>query len=241
MCVIIGTRKLLSQSKWAFRPLLFHTWITRRLGLTLQRNEQQDVHEVLKSILQSDSPPASPRNQGEFLPQLWGRTMSTIICNVCDTTASTYEEFSDLSITLQESIHQSIVCYFAKEELTDYACECCQAQDSASIVRSVVQWPEILTIHMIRFNKHQRKTHDEVLLDRNLELSGIHYELVSIINHKGNNLAGGHFFTTRLISPQCTVTYDDDRVSYEDTPMWSSNAIQSSQAYLLFYKQIYDF
>lgn len=105
--------------------------------------------------------------------------------------------------------------------------------------------PSILSLHLKRFSNNGSKIQDIINIPNTLNLNQfvtkkmqgklIRYELCSIISHIGQEINSGHYTTLRIYPNDIGISYDDEKVSEITT-----KNLSSSDAYLIFYKQIHD-
>ena len=162
-----------------------------------------------------------------------------------------FESFWDLSVPLGSTV-ESCLKKFTTEETLDGAdkpmCDNCKKQRKMRKVYKMWKLPEVLIIHLKRFKQSGRsrnKDSSRVRLDEKLNVSqflhdksrgnsGTTYELFAVSNHMGDT-GGGHYTASCKNEGGDSWRYCNDmRVSNV-----SSNEVQSSDAYVLFYQRLW--
>lgn len=179
-----------------------------------------------------------------------GQIVSTLTCLSCDEQSTVFESFWDLSVPLGSTV-ESCLKKFTTEETLDGAdkpmCDNCKKQRKMRKVYKMWKLPEVLIIHLKRFKQSGRsrnKDSSRVRLDEKLNVSqflhdksrgnsGTTYELFAVSNHMGDT-GGGHYTASCKNEGGESWRYCNDmRVSNV-----SSNEVQSSDAYVLFYQRL---
>lgn len=150
-----------------------------------------------------------------ILPDLFELKLNiTLTCDECHKNGSAQELSRHLIIPCSDSIQQSISRIFRAETLVGLQCECTEdPRDRVTKRRrtSIAQGPEILCIHINRFQSYQKygrtkttKNDKELSFSEVLDLSSyvynktpLRYRLLAAIHHKGKLEAGHYISVTR--------------------------------------------
>lgn len=174
------------------------------------------------TTLVSSTPP--PRSAFQLL--LTGSYRSRITCLNCGGASDTYDDFADLSLDLAPSVLQALQGYTSVDTLAgsdSYLCSTCQTGTAATKQITLMQAPDILTIHLKRFDWEGNKVHTPVRFDTTLDLApflsttdkkkkkkkkkedptrrrgevptghSTEYELYALIHHFGPSVHRGHY------------------------------------------------
>uniref|UniRef100_A0A3Q3WNL2 Ubiquitin carboxyl-terminal hydrolase n=1 Tax=Mola mola TaxID=94237 RepID=A0A3Q3WNL2_MOLML len=180
-----------------------------------------------------------------------GQLKSSVTCTVCGFSSTVFDPFWDLSIPVAQKSSGEVTLkdclrLFTEEDVLDGeerpTCNRCNDRRKCTKRFSIQKFPQILVLHLKRFsdlNNRASKLSTYInfpLKDLDLrEFSSASdrpvYNLYAVSNHSGNAL-GGHY-TAYCRHPALGEWYNfnDSRVS----PV-SSNQVQSSNAYVLFYE-----
>lgn len=179
--------------------------------------EQQDAHEFITDLLDKI------KDTHHFYH---GQTKNIVKCTKCKTIKNIYEDFNSINLNVNISVISSFLDYLKNETHNDpdnlYYCETCKCNQISKkkIILNIL--PKNLIIVLKRYLvKSQDFIIDTVLNIKNGDNIVI-YNLISVINHIGNE-TNGHY-TTTIVNEKVTV--DDNRLfkfsNYND-------------AYILFY------
>lgn len=94
----------------------------------------------------------------------------------------------------------------------------------------VKQAPELLVVHVKRFNVHGVKIAETMAFGEHLTLDGHRYVLHAVAVHVGHSLDAGHYVARCRVAADEWVEFDDSRVFA--TPL---DTVLASEAYVLFY------
>ena len=184
-----------------------------------RQHGQQDSHECLVALLdtiheilrvpKSDTNPAFNeylRVFGfSFVTDLFaGQTKSQLVCGSCRKSRNSFGTMMDLSIpVIGRTLYDSLRAFGSHELLGDpIQCDNCRASTKTFRTMSISRFPKILIITLVN--------PDRVSLEipEILEISNKTYILVSVVNHMGTLLTGGHYF--------CTVRYNNKWFNVDD-------------------------
>merc|ERR1719219_2111203 len=179
-----------------------------------------------------------------------GQIVSTLTCLTCEEESTVFESFWDLSVPLGSTVESCLKKFTAEETLDGQEkpmCDNCIKQRKMRKVYKMWRLPDILIVHLKRFkqtgSRYRSKDSSRVRLDERLSVGGfLHeradksqtasYQLYAVSNHMGDT-GGGHYTASCKNSDNSWRYCNDMRVSNV-----SSNEVQSSDAYVLFYQKI---
>jgi len=178
-----------------------------------------------------------------------GQIVSSLTCLSCNEQSTVFESFWDLSVPLGSTVESCLKKFTAEETLDGQEkpmCDNCKKQRKMKKVYKMWRLPEVLIVHLKRFkqtgSRYRSKDSSRVRLDERLSVGGfLHdradrsqkssYELYAVSNHMGDT-GGGHYTASCKNSDDSWRYCNDMRVSNV-----SSNEVQSSDAYVLFYQK----
>lgn len=215
---------------------------TSRRFWGLLNGKQQDAHEFLMLLTQvlEDQNHSVPWFGNNFTADM----KTQVECSSCGTVHTTSGKVADFSleITGNESIQSSLDLYFNYDRIKEYKCEYSGKIGEAKKRLVLLTAPNCLCLQLKRFSNAYKKINDCIYITQELRLSKYFlepqttewkYKLVAIINHFGETLHVGHY--NAIVIPSTDLFYEfDDRNVREVT----SNMVNGSQAYLLFYELI---
>ncbi|GAX78306.1 hypothetical protein CEUSTIGMA_g5748.t1 [Chlamydomonas eustigma] len=251
--------------------------IMRNLGVfskTFQSGRQEDSHEMLHALIDATERDSrkglvsigAPKDVRTLVEDLFqGRTLSQVRCKRCGHDSNTYEAFTTLSLDIPKAGNRANVeeclSLFTAPEILDgankYKCDRCKTLVSARKQVAIYDEPNILMIHLKRFNaftlsggKINRHVQYSPTLDltpfsstslqmEQLGVSGSspppsprssRYMLSGIVVHSGGSIHSGHYTAYVLDS---TGSWNSCNDSYHC--IVGREEALSQQAYLLFY------
>lgn len=174
-----------------------------------------------------------------------GQLQSTVTCHGCNYRSVTFEIFMDLSLPIPKITNATLLdCLgeFSKSEILDdkFKCSKCKSYQKASKKLSIYKSPQVLVLHLKRFNFSSKL---DTLIDFplvNLELKicttssdrSCNFNLFAISNHMGT-VSGGHYIAHILNSDNnCWYIKDDSTLTKIPPPS------PMSSAYVLFYRKL---
>ena len=226
----------------------------------IKRNEGKPAYEEMKDIDGEHVVHTSERwwkyhkkrDDSAIYDIFGGQLKSSVTCTSCGTTNLAFDPFLDLSIPVPAtqqrrfSVENALSRFTEREHLDGadkFHCrKCKKAQPSVKDLK-IMRLPNILVIHLKRFERGFSKVGDEVELSKEIDMAryvdrhaeslsenrGTTYKLYGMVNHSGS-LWGGHYTAiAREVNSTRWYTFDDSRVSPTDVPA------VSGQPYLLFY------
>jgi ubiquitin C-terminal hydrolase len=134
---------------------------------------------------------------------------------------------------------------FIKEKTGELSyCSNCNCEQTFNSKCELVIAPRILGVHFKKFDNDLHKINNHISFPINLSIQSIvnqsfnlnqsyNYKLCSVINHVGNTLNSGHYYSyTYSIIHNLWFEYND-----EDVSLISEDQIDNKNAYLLFYER----
>ncbi|KAF4078174.1 hypothetical protein AMELA_G00196310 [Ameiurus melas] len=187
-----------------------------------------------------------------FVDLFSGQLRSSLHCSVCSHYSNTFDVFCDLSLSIPKTsdsragitLRECLDLFSHEEKLSKEnspMCEKCNRRTETTKSLTIQRFPKILVIHLKRFTASRysiRKSTVPVsfpLTDLDLGPFGpsdcgpVLYDLYAICNHTGTVNMGHYTAVCKEERGWCC--YNDSCVT-----QISEDQLQSSQAYLLFYK-----
>lgn len=207
--------------------------------------EQQDAAEYYQKILSLTENKAAEIFQGE-------KKHSTVCKYGSHDPVEELNSFFSLAIPMDSderliNIEQSFGALFdsmVMEGEDQLYCKTCQDKTDMEMRCTILEWPEVLTLHLQRFNLDYsymvyRKNNCPVKIPLQLKVqdeSGVdyQYDLYAVVNHSGS-LSGGHYYADiKSSTDQQWYEFNDSSVHRIDS---LHDNRQSKQACLLFYRK----
>ncbi|KAI8979731.1 hypothetical protein BDF20DRAFT_835706 [Mycotypha africana] len=247
----------------AFYPKEFAENLTS-INSQLTLGRQEDAHEFYMHLLSSIQK-ASVHGLGKLPPHIvntdfiyqvfGGKLQSQVKCCSCQGTSNTYQDYLDLSVDLNFSLHlrQTLADFIRPEVLGEdplnrYKCPSCNQETQAEKRMTISELPLMLTVHLKRFaydlkrqkmiKLNQRIGFDEVLdmapyVCKEKKIEEAKYELYAVLVHSGPRCDYGHYYTyVKSSNDDGWYCMDDDIVRPA-----SQEEMKTSKAYMLFYRQ----
>ncbi|KRY60703.1 Ubiquitin carboxyl-terminal hydrolase 36 [Trichinella britovi] len=218
---------------------------------------QEDAHEFLRYFVDAMQNaalfPYRGRNLDIFTQEtsiisriFGGFHRSQIVCNNCQYVSVIYDPFLDLSLEIKQwnTIEHAMAHYTKMETLSNddaYNCPRCKRRVSARKILTIHSAPNVLTIHLKRFDHFGKIDRHIGYSDRmNLrpfmtEKQGppVNYRLYGVVIHNGRSTNSGHYYAFVCNPLGQWHLMDDSRVC----PVSSESALKAS-AYVLFYVRV---
>ncbi|KAI6183452.1 hypothetical protein M3Y97_00490700 [Aphelenchoides bicaudatus] len=145
------------------------------------------------------------------------------------------------------TVDQLLRSHFQKD-FRESGCEDCQKKGLEKNRNSYVKWlvkkaPQILQIHLGRYDNFSTKTHYKIDIDKTVwieecqtddEPKILKYKLTSIVFHNGRNVNSGHYFADTACQDNRIRQFSDETVRIKQFDE------QSTDSYLLFYTRQID-
>ena len=211
---------------------------------------QEDAHEFLRFLLQgmqaecvAAATGSVTAKDGEtaFIHQTFGGYLkSTVKCMRCRYESNTFDPFLDLSLDVASSVTASLQSFTRSEKLgldIGYKCSKCKVPVAASKGFSILIPPNVLTVHLKRFNFRGGKVDRMVDFAEELDISAflsrpgqrVVYRLTSVLVHAGASSNSGHYFAFVRVGRDW---FRMDDASVRPVPFAT---VLQQRAYLLFY------
>ena len=242
----MGTAIAARRGSGAIVPELFLEW---------HNDEQEDAQEFLQlNMLQNDGP--------ELADLCRGRNWPLLSCPVCEQSrnAQGVERFTILSLLLVDqsgsrafsSVGSALNYYIESPmpvEVEDWRCRCSGfAARRAEVLKThrITHFPEILLIHLVRWNNLGRVVAHAVSADLSLAVRGASgvatFSLKAVVVHAGATARQGHYYT--FAKHDGTWWLYDDAVSRVASPSEIAFVTRGDGAsvrrkiYLAFYERV---
>ena len=189
------------------------------------------------------------KEYSKVIELFYGQYHSEIICPECGYTSTTYQPFMTLQVPLPHdkpvsSLSECLSLFNNLETLdleNQWKCEDCDDYRKATKKMSIWMAPEILTIHLKRFNRKRHKIENMVTYPlENLSLNDYSigygksdelYSLYAVVNHSGDT-SGGHYYAY-------VKTFDNKWYCANDllSTEIDVSKVVNRNAYMLFYRR----
>ncbi|KAM0687051.1 hypothetical protein COBT_001719, partial [Conglomerata obtusa] len=193
-------------------------------SIPIMDGNEQDAHEFLVYFLQllycelggscralDDEKEFENVKSKNFIANTYfGMQKNVTRCKTCKNENVKYEEFSILSLPLQETITKSFDEYTKCERIVNFKCEKCKECQKCTKTMEICQYPLILIIQIRRFIDDKHKDSRKVNVERIINIKNRKYKLTGLIKHHGN-LNGGHYISESMRN-DCWWHYDDTTV-----------------------------
>eukprot|EP00916_Digyalum_oweni_P005216 GHVL01009176.1.p1 GENE.GHVL01009176.1~~GHVL01009176.1.p1 ORF type:complete len:460 (+),score=84.30 GHVL01009176.1:200-1579(+) len=226
-------------------------------------SSQQDCHEFLMRLLDNlheemingngcvkEVPWKNLKKSTFIFCHFAGQLRSRITCHQCGAVSDSHEVFLELSLPIPERKHKSCgdvvslkscIDAFFQEDNVEFYCNHCRRTQAAVKSLTVTELPNILILHMKRFNTSLEKITSKVHFDPEIfymtsgRQSGA-YQLSSLVEHRGGDSLSGHYINYSRFKNDATHSWwcIDDDCRYKVSP----ECIADSQAYLMFFTKL---
>jgi uncharacterized UBP type Zn finger protein len=165
---------------------------------TFVRGEQQCVGEAFRFLTEAVA--TEDVNSVEHLGVSWVQARRCLNAACSDTYTQTSHnvglqlELPPNRITVLELLEE----HFRTEQVDDFACELCGVRGPCEVSKTVSRWPEVLVLHVKRFQftlAGTEKITSYLWFDELLESThfGVTYSLQAVAEHQGRTLGQGHY------------------------------------------------
>lgn len=151
------------------------------------RGKQQDAHEFYLLMM---------NNISEFITNYFkGKLKSQVICPK-NHISETEEIFFNLSLPINNNgtVKNSLNAFFQpSSRIKGYKCQGCKRE--TDIIKKYVPYinPDILVLHLTRFDRSGRKIQKHIPFDFELKFNNDDYVLYGTIEHLGSTINFGHY------------------------------------------------
>lgn len=153
-----------------------------------------------------------------------GKFNSIVECKSCQHKSIQTHSFTELELPVQghSNIEECIYSYLKEEELNgnnQYYCDYCQGLKDATKKIELVELPNVLNLHLLRFvfdpkTFKKKKLHTNIKFPHLLTLLNKEYILSAVLIHRGQTANGGHYIShIRDDLKDNWWTFDDHKVS----------------------------
>ncbi len=201
---------------------------------------QEDSHEFLRMYLdalhvQMEGQQNVSKSRGYFdtkrlgpIGQVFsGQMSSRVTCKSCHYVSATQDIFQDISLDIHnnDSITRGLDVFFKKEELSGqnkYKCSSCKHKVDATKQFVITETPNVLTLHLKRFNNYLMKINRSVkypeqldigkYVDRDKNTQDGKYRLYGVLVHQGTHITSGHYYCYVQNSNKAWYLMNDEQV-----------------------------
>lgn len=259
----------------------------RQIGTTFRAGRQEDSHEFIRELisksdeaaakhskrlldiyerpvaklLPGEEPPPTPKPTSQLFALFGSFLRSRVTCGKCGYHSDTFDPYMDISVELTSHSLEHCLRHFTAPEQLDldnmYKCGSCKKRSQP--VKRIQLWqpPNLLTVHLKRFNIFGKKVNKEIKYPETLDLSpyfcsdspfkgdsassksststpsGEHiYRLYSVLLHHGPSSRSGHY--TAVVKASNGIWMDAND-SYMSKSSLKHALSHTHDAYILFY------
>jgi ubiquitin C-terminal hydrolase len=208
-------------------------------------NDQHDAHEIMIKILELLHEVLKTERPYIVNKMFRGQTQSKIICKNCNTNTFTFSTFMNLSVYIDENVHDvssAIDQCILPEYISEFHCQYCNRFTSADKVTSFSRLPNYLIIHMNRFKPvstefgiEYSKNNQGIKLNQEIVIEQTHYVIKGAIFHHSGCINYGHYTSVifvRELGYRC-IFINDDEITVSD---WNDNILKNN-TYLVIYEK----
>lgn len=157
-----------------------------------------------------------------------------VTCGSCGKYQQKEDPFIGLSVPFEDTLEDCLQSFEASL-VPDWACDVCKQMHDATAKRlKLVHLPEVLPLHVKRFEADGSKIRGHVKFGETLKLGKAVYELVGVATHLGDVLGYGHYVARCRVQNGLWVEFDDSKC-YR---IQSVETVLNSEAYLLMYQRL---
>lgn len=238
-------------------PIEFYQNLNK-IGDQFRENIQQDSHDFLRQTIDKLELSAMHHiNTEQFncldniknpIKQIFeGSFQSEIKCMKCNKTSLTFDPYMDISLNIAENMNtlgKALEYFTQMEDLEDnYRCFNCKEYTKATKNMSILNHPQILTLHIKRSEFAPQNTtkltklisYPETLNLRpytvdNKFVEPLNYALSAVIIHDGNHANEGHYFS--YVKDLNDIWYKMDDSNVQKVTL---ETVLNQEAYILIY------
>ena len=237
---ILKNIKLISKNLKIGRQEDAHEFLIYFLDV-LERNFDYFLKKNNKNFIVDD-------NKNNLIKNIFeGELKSEVQCLKCKNYSKTNEKFITLSLdSNSNSIEKCLSNFFKSENLINenkIFCEKCKKKNDSKKKFFIKILPNILIIHLKRFDNFGRKIQKNIKNLKEIDLNnftlnegkknGTKFKLYSILVHSGFFSSSGHYFTFLNKNNKNWVEMNDNFVQFVN-----ENYVMNQNGYLFFYEKI---
>lgn len=198
--------------------------------------KQCDAHELYLYVVDTFFEQINNDEANKPFKNPFKGTYESVLTLRCGHSSTSRYPFLSTSVTIPNLTTavsvKDLLHTFSKEEALDctIVCEQCKEKKIASKRIFIKEYPEILVVHLKRFNGTGLKVQTPVLLRETLNLDKHQYSLYAVCNHTGT-ISFGHYTAVCRRKDGSYHMFNDSAVSEVDIPK------ESEVPYILFYKR----
>lgn len=175
---------------------------------------------------------------------VYGQTVNQTKCKLCGDIEHRGEVFSSISLALPEGAESTrladLLATFFEQEQVKRNCDGCKLHNvAATNVARLWRMPQVLVIHLKRFNADNKKVRTAIDVPHALDLDeyvlskgDFTYELKAIACHSGDTNYGHYFALVKNPSNKWHILDDEQ----QPMPIEAPEKVASGQYYVLFYE-----
>jgi ubiquitin C-terminal hydrolase len=206
--------------KGAMRPFFPHLFDGR----------QHDAHEYLIGLLDSlDAEAKAVDGRPSWVDTVCtGKLGTRVRCVDCGHTITKEEPMAVLTVPLADAaratLHERIDRMTAAERIAEYKCDGCGKKGTVETCVAVSAAPEVLFVHLLRFEQRLDDNGDVVLDKRRtptdipdsfnlptMAQTAVHYRLCGLVVHLGQQMENGHYVAALRESTGSWRVLDDEK------------------------------
>ncbi|KAL9646991.1 hypothetical protein ABK040_013847 [Willaertia magna] len=197
---------------------------------------QHDIQELSRVFFQALETKLSKMKCDNFIKNNYcGKFINKIVCQECGYTSSREEEFYDLTITVENSLKESLDKYISYERFegnNKYECSRCNRKVELALRNTTIkELPPILIFSLSRF-EFDWKTESRIKIKKEMTFDSLidmkpylenqetddatTYELISVIIHSGSAYAGHYYCFVHDFLNEGNFELDDEITTTEN-------------------------
>lgn len=219
----------------------------KKINFRMVPGRQHDAHEFALGVLGAVEEHYRKEKRSQlFEAAFGGKLVSDITCSKCKHVSSSYESMLSLSLDINKArnINEALKDFFKPDFLVKenkYKCEKCKVKVEAKKQYRIEQAPNVVILHLKRFNYMGRKISKSVEFQEQMAMTEFEknrpknpnkYELIGIVEHLGSSLGAGHY-VSYVKSGGKWFSCNDSSVGPTE---W--NRVKRAEGYMLVYQLI---
>ena len=141
--------------KQAYNPKYFCSAYKDMDGAPINPKVQQDSQEFFNTLCDKIEQSLRDTKFKYIIENIFtGKTCSSVICEQCKTVSNRFEDFYNLSLEIKNinNLYESLNKFIESEKIENFKCEVCNKRVNISKRTSLSKLPNVLFIHLKRFN-----------------------------------------------------------------------------------------